>query len=105
MRLEKEQIVEIKSVLSSFLKTVPYELFLYGSRVDDNLRGGDIDLLVVTSDQGQALFESKHLDILVQIKKQPHIGQRRIDIKATTLDKISQVPFLNAISGQMIKLD
>ena len=46
MRLEKDEIASIRSVIK--LLDSKAKIFLYGSRVDDSKRGGDIDLLVVS---------------------------------------------------------
>lgn len=47
MRLTREQIQTIKSTVDHVL-AVPSHTWLFGSRVDDARRGGDIDLLVET---------------------------------------------------------
>ena len=45
MRLKKEQIDLLKATLKNLSKNA--KIYLFGSRVDDTKRGGDIDLLVV----------------------------------------------------------
>lgn len=104
MRLSTAQVHEFHSILKQFLSSISYELFLYGSRTNDNLKGGDIDLLILTSSSGVELFETKHLEILVALKKSPPIGDRRIDIKATTKEELAVDPFLKSISAQLLKL-
>ena len=52
MRLSPEQVHDLHSVLKSEINNIPYKLYLYGSRIDDSLKGGDIDLLVVTNADG-----------------------------------------------------
>jgi len=44
MRLDQEQEVALKAAIEG----VEGEVFLFGSRVDDAARGGDIDLLILT---------------------------------------------------------
>lgn len=46
MRLSRDEIDLLKSTLNKLSKEA--KLYLFGSRVDDNKRGGDIDLLVVS---------------------------------------------------------
>ena len=104
MRLQPQQISQLHSVIRTYFSSINYDLFLYGSRVDDTLKGGDIDLLIVTSIQGVTLFENKNLDLLVDIKKQSAIGQRRVDLKATTFDQVSTDPFLKAIAQTMVRI-
>ncbi len=49
-------------------------IYLYGSRVDDHARGGDIDLLVLSS----KIDLMKKLDILAQLHLS--LGERKIDL-------------------------
>lgn len=104
MRLSHDQICVIFDCLKAVFNEINYELFLYGSRVDDNLKGGDIDLLIVTDRRGVDIFNKHHLALLVEIKKNKLIGQRRIDIKAVTLNELTNDPFLKSISDRMISL-
>ncbi|MEI6415579.1 MAG: nucleotidyltransferase domain-containing protein [Pseudomonadota bacterium] len=47
MRLTPDQAQKIRHAVDRVLVT-PNRIWLFGSRVDDSLRGGDIDLLVET---------------------------------------------------------
>jgi predicted nucleotidyltransferase len=51
---------------------------LFGSRIDDTRRGGDIDLLVQTDLRDPAAALDAKLDLLIRLKRR--IGDRRIDI-------------------------
>jgi predicted nucleotidyltransferase len=55
-------------------------MYLFGSRVDDRKKGGDIDLLVVPEMKENAV--EKKLDFLVRLKKM--IGEQRIDVVIDT---------------------
>lgn len=46
MRLRKKEIEMIKSVVSEFVQNA--DIYLFGSRIDENKRGGDIDLYIVS---------------------------------------------------------
>lgn len=46
MRLTRNEVTLLKEKLASLSKEA--KLYLFGSRVDDTKRGGDIDLLVVS---------------------------------------------------------
>lgn len=50
---------------------------LFGSRLDDNRRGGDIDLFIETALQGAAAFEAEQR---LYARLQRVLGERRIDI-------------------------
>jgi len=74
MRLTQKQI---KAIKSNFGKTFGCgEVFLFGSRVDDSKRGGDIDLYIVTENR-EALAEKK-VKFLVGLKRE--IGTQKIDL-------------------------
>lgn len=105
MRLSNDQVKQIHQVLKDEFNGHIYRLYLYGSRIHSELKGGDIDLLIVTDINGLALFKEIELSILVKIKKQPAIGQRRIDLKAALQEDLEKVPFLREISKEMIELN
>jgi len=72
MRLTKK---ELKAITQSFEQTFQNgEIYLFGSRVYDDKRGGDIDLYINSSN---ATLEKK-LHFLVNLKKL--IGNRKIDV-------------------------
>lgn len=50
------------------------DVYLFGSRVDDNAKGGDIDLLVLSK---EISFKEK-IDILVDLTLS--LGERKIDL-------------------------
>lgn len=103
MRISTEQIQQLHKVLGDVWAEHPYKLYLYGSRVHDDLKGGDIDLLIVTSEDGVALFENNQLSLLVKIKNMPAIGQRRIDIKAVTEKSLKTDAFLRTTDRVELK--
>lgn len=72
MRLKDNQIEAIKT---SILTADPQaEIYLFGSRVDPQKKGGDIDLLVIS----QILEFTDKMKILSSICKQ--IGDQKIDL-------------------------
>jgi len=74
MRLTQKQIKAINESFKEIFKSG--SIYLFGSRVDDNLKGGDIDLYIDTDDKDN-LFEKK-IDFLVSLKRK--IGEQKIDI-------------------------
>ena len=104
MRLSDAQVSQIYQAVSRFLGDFEFKIYLYGSRTQDHLKGGDIDLLVLTSERGVEKFNQKNLDILVCMKNQSEIGQRKIDIKAITQTDLDTIPFFQTIQKNMILL-
>ena len=74
MRLTYKEIVAITSTFKEVFKSG--EIYLFGSRVDDSKKGGDIDLYIQT-DNKDNLMEKK-IDFLVLLKEK--IGEQKIDV-------------------------
>ncbi len=77
MRLSES---EIRAIKESFLKTFKNgDIYLFGSRVDDTKRGGDIDLYIVLKEKLpiSTLFDLK-IEFLIEL--QNRIGEQKIDI-------------------------
>ena len=74
MRLSKKYIEVIKDSFNTVFKEG--EIYLFGSRVDDTKKGGDIDLYLVVNEKSN-LFRKK-LKFLAKIKKE--LGEQKIDV-------------------------
>jgi len=69
---------EIKSIKKAFHKTfVDGKIFLFGSRVDDTKRGGDIDLYLIP-DKKYDDENKRKIRFLVELDE--YIGEQKIDI-------------------------
>ncbi|NPA11092.1 MAG: nucleotidyltransferase domain-containing protein [Epsilonproteobacteria bacterium] len=73
MRLKDTEIEAIKSVFNEVFGKG--EIYLFGSRVDDNKRGGDIDLYLMVDTEDK--FNKK---IKFRAKLYRLIGERKIDV-------------------------
>ena len=76
MRLSEHQIHVIKNAVSRHFGP-DSRVFLFGSRVDDSKRGGDIDLLVESPKTGIEIQEAR---IRTMGSIQRLIGEQKIDI-------------------------
>jgi len=75
MRLKKEHIKNIKELaIKIFGKDT--QVYLFGSRVNDSKKGGDIDLYIETTTK-EDLFEKK-IQMLLSLYK--IIGEQKIDL-------------------------
>lgn len=75
MRLTSEEKIIIRSTINEFEPEARIRLF--GSRTDNNARGGDIDLLIISS----YLTYRDKLSIRSTLKEK--LGDRKIDIIIT----------------------
>jgi predicted nucleotidyltransferase len=74
MRLTRQ---EVKAITSSFKKIFGNgKIYLFGSRVDDAKKGGDIDLYIVIKEKEN--LTTLKIDFLVNLKQK--IGEQKIDV-------------------------
>jgi len=76
--------------------------FLFGSRVDDALRGGDIDLLVETGKMGHAAIFEAQLRFLARVKLA--LGERKIDVLVDYPDRKDRPNILRLARSQGVQL-
>jgi predicted nucleotidyltransferase len=89
LRVSKSEIEIIKT---SILKTLPNsKIYLFGSRVDDNKRGGDIDIFV-EADRDSSLKE--RIDILTDIEVNG--VERKVDLIIKSPNSKEQNIFITA---------
>lgn len=80
------------------------ELRLYGSRIDENKKGGDFDLLLLLDDKKSAHELSLKLHhILAEIKRD--LGDQGIDLKIIEKNSINDDPFLFLVYKESILLE
>ncbi len=72
--------IQIKAIQETFLLYFAKEdkIWLFGSRVDDHKKGGDIDLYIETNYDNLVVIEQKKIQFISKLKK--IIGDQKIDI-------------------------
>lgn len=96
MRLTPIEIDGIKKSLKSLDPCA--QIFLYGSRTNDQLSGGDIDLVVIS----ETLKFTDKLTLLVELKTQ--LGDQKIDLTICSADESKKNPFIAHVLSQAIPL-
>ncbi len=101
MRLTESQI---KAILQIFTKYFLKEdkIWLFGSRVNDIKKGGDIDLYIETNYDDLLFIAKKELEFLAALKKT--IGDQKIDIIINVLQKDKKLPIYNEAKNTGIQL-
>ena len=74
MRLNQKQLTAIKINFNNFFNDG--KIYLFGSRVDDTKKGGDIDLYIITQDKENLSY--KKIQFLAKLKRD--IGEQKIDV-------------------------
>jgi predicted nucleotidyltransferase len=84
-----------------------FVVYLFGSRTDDNKRGGDIDLLLIVEDEKKVplIEESRHF---IQVAFKKYLDDQKLDLtiigRKEFDSKIISDPFFRSISGSLVKL-
>ena len=73
MRVKNEHVVFLKQSIKKYLPDA--DLYLIGSRVNDKLKGGDIDILVIGE---KALTGQEKRNVKIAFYKE--FGEQKIDI-------------------------
>ena len=94
MRLSEEERIFLKKCAKRIDEEA--EVFLFGSRVDDEKRGGDIDLLVVSKKFDRKKVRQLRLDFFKRF------GEQKIDIVVD--DGGWKEPFHRIIRDQAVPL-
>jgi len=103
MRLTKEQIAAFIDAVNHYADNSELELRLYGSRVKDELKGGDIDLLLITASEANTkILKDNKYKMLSAIKQK--IGEQKIDLTIITRANITSDPFIKTAYSQSILL-
>lgn len=79
MRLSDQERHLIRNVAAEVFGP-DVRVLLFGSRVDDTLRGGDIDLFVETRDGSDLLSKKMRFAVQLQLR----LGEQKIDIVVAT---------------------
>lgn len=104
MRLSNAQLFSIRNQVEKLYGEILIDIFLYGSRTRDDLKGGDIDLLIVVKEESYEKAQSKVYKLLNEIKKSPSIGDRKIDLKVCFPKMLRDDPFLQSLESELVKI-
>ncbi|MGZ3747202.1 MAG: nucleotidyltransferase domain-containing protein [Pseudobdellovibrionaceae bacterium] len=102
MRLSPKELRTITRSFKECLSTLPFKLCLFGSRVDDNKKGGDIDLLVIV--EPAAKERVVNLKAKIRNKIFDSLPEQKIDITVATESELQIDPFLSNVFPEAIVL-
>ena len=77
MRLTEEERQALRDAAARWFGPAA-QMRVFGSRLDDTRRGGDIDLLVETTLQDPATIVDAHLRFLAEVYTR--LGERKVDV-------------------------
>ena len=100
MRISEHEISLIKKLAHQIFGSKT-KIYLFGSRIDDRKKGGDIDLFI-SSEQKSNLTLSKKIEFLVELKS--FIGNQKIDVILDTDSTRQKKQFHRSITRQAVEL-
>ena len=101
MRLSEQQQTIIRtSVAENF--GADAGVWLFGSRVDDHKRGGDIDLYIESASENAAQLINAKLALLVALQQQ--LGEQKIDVVIRRANSAADLPIYQIAKTTGIKL-
>ena len=100
MRLSQFEIEAIHLIATKHFGS-DVQVFLFGSRVDDDIKGGDIDLFISTNEMDLLTLETK-IQFLAELKTQ--IGDQKIDVVFDSEVTRSKIQFYNSIQKHKTEL-
>ena len=100
IRLSPSQIQNIKScILEVFGEKL--KIYLFGSRTNPHLRGGDIDLFVLLEDDCKTKLEKI---LIAKSKIEVKIGEQKIDLVVGTNEDLKNDTFLRDVYSKGVLL-
>jgi len=100
MRLSESQIEIIKKLAKKYFGPMA-TVYLFGSRTDENKKGGDIDLFISNDDENILTIEAK-VRFLAELKR--NIGDRKIDVVFDNANCREKKTFYRSITQNKVKL-
>lgn len=95
MRLSHKEIELVKSVI---LGVIPgAEVYIFGSKIYDTAKGGDIDFLVISENE----IPVKNI-LTIKILLKENLGDQKIDLVCQKADKLS--PFAELIKMEGVHI-
>lgn len=100
MRISKKEIEIIKTLaIQKFGEGT--KVFLFGSRINDSKKGGDIDLLI-RNEKAERLTVSAKINFLTELKNL--IGEQKIDVVLDSLSFARKRSFYQSVIQSAVEL-
>lgn len=103
MRLNDQQRLDLVAALKQIFPETEGRFLIYGSRAQDHLKGGDIDLCFITENDNEAQnLQEKIVSFLMAAKKR--IGEQKIDFSIISKSESLHDPFWKIALGNSKEL-
>ncbi len=99
MRLKNEWVLAFKKVFEKVPLEQGSKVYLFGSRVDDGKKGGDIDLLIVTTETGRDKLNKEKSRLLAELREAAQ--DQKVDITLATQQTMESDVFLKSLTNKV----
>nr|ART39045.1 H394 [uncultured bacterium] len=103
MRLSHAQVRRLKDTVRQCFGA-DARVWLFGSRVDDEQRGGDYDVYVETNLADAALIVDRKLDALVALRESPEFEDEKIDLVVRPFNAGIELPIYQVARQSGVQL-
>lgn len=98
---------EVQGIASAFMELISMhkldgELFLFGSRIDNHKRGGDIDLLWLCESRSRDKASQYKFELIAKILMR--LDDQKIDVTIVSKDQSVKDPFFISVKSQLVKI-
>ena len=100
MRITENEISAIKSLAKKNFGNGTL-VFLFGSRIDDDKKGGDIDLFITNKEKSKLTISCK-IEFLTELKLL--IGEQKIDVVLDNAFTRQKKQFYRTVTQQAVEL-
>lgn len=100
MRLAQIYIKRFQQYLDSIVGS-KYELYLFGSRVSDLKKGGDIDLLLVHENE-KVISDLKLASAKIKVRLCDLADDQKVDILFCTIADLTHDPFIKTLKDKIL---
>jgi len=102
MRLTSKELKNINTVFEKYRQSLDDKLYLFGSRTKQNKKGGDIDLLLLTTSNFFSFYLEKKAFIKYDLEFE--LGEQRVDLTIATNNMLTKDVFLQSIKEDLIEI-
>jgi hypothetical protein len=102
MRLNRKEIADLHKILVMYNLVSECKLYLFGSRLDDSKKGGDVDLLLLCSETNYKKIQE--IKFMLKSEMEFALGEQRVDLTLATPERLHSDLFLQSIRDQFVEI-
>lgn len=97
MRLLDKEVMAIKKACLRCFPNKKFKICLYGSRVRDDLKGGDVDVFLLSPDLWSTEEQSKIISFLSYLKNETEFTDQKINFSLVSEEELAADSFWKSV--------